>query len=88
MAREAQTPQQYAALADYYQARRRMYVRMASAEMAEWSRRSAMTTPLSEKWPRPADSARNLYEYYLHQAAKSASTAARYSRLADQAMAY
>jgi hypothetical protein len=87
MAREAQTPQQFAALADYYQAQSRTYSRMASAEMTEWSRRAEMVTPLSEKWPRPADSARNLSEYYRYKAEKLAATAAQYSRMADQAMA-
>jgi hypothetical protein len=87
MTREAQTPQQFAALADYYQAQSRAYSRMASAEMTEWSRRAEMAAPLSEKWPRPADSARNLSEYYRYKAEKLAATAAHFSQLADQAMA-
>ena len=85
MARSAQTPDQYGQLADFYQARRRMYVRKASEAMDLWARRNAVITPLSEKWPRPVDSARDLYYYYLYQAAKSAATAQRYSDLANRA---
>jgi hypothetical protein len=85
MARAAHTPEQYTELADFYQARRRMFVSKAAEEMDLWARRNAVITPLSEKWPRPVDSARNLYEYYLHQAAKSAATAARYADRANQA---
>ena len=85
MTRDAKTPEQFTELADFYQTRRRMYVRLASEEMAEWTRRNTILTPLSEKWPTPSDSARNLYEYYLHQAAKSAALANRYSRLGDNA---
>lgn len=85
MAREARTAQQYGELADYYQMRRRMFVRKAAEEMDEWARRNAVITPLSEKWPRPVDSARNLHDYYVYQAAKSAAASARYSKLADQA---
>ncbi|MFZ0394621.1 MAG: hypothetical protein WCF17_02135 [Terracidiphilus sp.] len=87
MARAAQTPEQYTQLADYYQARRRMYVRKAAEEMDLVIQRNAVFTSLSEKWPRPVDSARNLYDYYLYQAAKSAATAARYADRANQAAA-
>lgn len=87
MARAAHTPDQYSELADYYQARRRMFVRQASEEMDLWAQRNAVITPLSEKWPRPVDSARNLYDSYLYQAAKSAARAARYSDLANKAAA-
>lgn len=85
MARAASTPEQFSDLADFYQARRRMFVRKAAEAMDLWAQRNAVITPLSEKWPRPVDSARNLYEYYLHQAAKSAATAARYSDMANKA---
>lgn len=85
LARVAHTPEQYTQLADYYQQRRRSFVRKASEEMDLWATRNTVIAPLMEKWPRPVDSARNLYGYYLHQAAKSAATAARYSDLADRA---
>jgi len=85
MVRTARTAQQYGTLADYYEVQRRMYVRKAAEEMHLWADRSEMMTPLSEKWPRPVDSARNLYEYYLYKAARSAALCARYNKLADAA---
>jgi hypothetical protein len=85
LARDAHTVQQFSALADYYQTRRRMYQRMAAHEMHLWAERNAVMTPLSEKWPRPVDAARNLYEYYLQMADESASLVERYNKLADAA---
>src|SRR5579863_2545034 len=83
MAREAHTVQQFTVLADYYQTRRRMYQRKAAEEMHLWAERNAMITPLSEKWPRPVDSARNLYDYYEHMADESAALVEHYNKLAD-----
>jgi len=85
--RDARTPQQYSELADFYQTRRRTFVRKASEEASEWARRKSGISPISEEWPAPTDEARNLYGYFLRQAAKAASNAARYSRLADEAAA-
>lgn len=85
LARHAHTPQQFAVLADYYQTRRRMYQRMAAREMNLWAERNAVMTPLSEKWPRPVDAARNLYEYYRQMADQSAALVERYNKLADAA---
>ncbi len=36
------------------------------------------------KYPRPVDSARNLYEYYLSKAFEAEKLSARYSQLAAQ----
>ena len=87
LAREAQTVEQYTVVANYYAARQRMYKRKAAEEMHLWAQRSEMTDPLREKWPRPVDSARNLYEYYEYQIAQSAALFAKYDRLADTAAA-
>jgi len=46
-----------------------------------------MFTPLSEKWPRPGDSARNLHDYYQYKAAQSAALLGNYRRLAETASA-
>lgn len=85
MARDAHTVEQFSALADYYQVQRRMYQRKAAHQMHLWAERNAVMTPLSEKWPRPVDSARNLYEYYLQMADESASLVEHYNKLADAA---
>ena len=87
MAREAHTVEQYTVLADYYAVRQRIYKRKAAGEMHLWAIRSEMTNPLREKWPRPVDSARNLYDYYEYKIAESAGLFARYDRLADAAAA-
>ena len=85
LAREAHTVEQYTVLADYYAVRQRTYKRKAAEEMHLWAQRSEMTDPLREKWPRPVDSARNLYEYYEYQIAQSAALFAKYDQLADAA---
>ena len=87
LAREAHTVEQYTALADYYAVSQRKYKRKAAQEMRLWALRSEMTNPLREKWPRPVDSARNLYEYDEYQLAQSAALFAKYDRLADAAAA-
>jgi hypothetical protein len=56
-------------------------------EIHLWALRSEMTNPLGEKWPRPVDSARNLYEYCEYQIAQSGVLFAKYDRLADAAAA-
>lgn len=84
MAREAHTIDQYDELADYYATANRMYKRKAAEEMHLWAERSAMINPLSEKWPRPVDSARNLYDYYEFKASQALQIQAKYSRLADE----
>ena len=85
LAHDAHTVQQFAVLADYYQIQRRMYQHKAAREMHLWAERNAVMTPLSEKWPRPVDAARNLYEYYLQMADESASLVDQYNKLADAA---
>ena len=85
MVREAHSVEQYTVLADYYATRRRWYKRKAAEEMHLWAERSAVITSLSEKWPRPVDSARNLYDYYEYKANEAATLQARYSKLADEA---
>ena len=87
MAREAHTVEQYTVLADYYAVRQRTYQRKAAEEMHMWALRSEMSNPLREKYPRPVDSTRNLYEYYEYQIAQSAALFAKYDRLADAAAA-
>ncbi len=87
MAREAHTVHQYAQLADYYQTQHRFYQKKAAEMMDEWARRNEVIAPLYEKYPRPVDSARNLYEYYQYKAAEASAKVALYDRLADQVAA-
>jgi hypothetical protein len=87
LAREAHTVEQYTTLADYYATRNRLYKRKAAEEMHIWAERSTMVNPLSEKWPRPVDSARNLHDYYDYKANEAEALREKYSRLADEAAA-
>ncbi len=86
-AREAHTVEQYTTLADYYATCKRLYKRKAAEEMHIWAERSTMVNPLSEKWPRPVDSARNLHDYYEYKAKESEVLREKYSGLADEAAA-
>ena len=83
MVREAHTSEQYAVLADHYATRQRMYKQKAAEEMHLWADRNAMINPIYEKWPRPVDSAKNLYQYYEYKVDECAKLEAKYSRLAD-----
>lgn len=79
------TAEQYSALANHYFSQEQIYKQKAAEEMRLWRERSEMVTPLSEKWPRPVDSARNLHDYYEYKAKQSAALFAKYSELADAA---
>ena len=80
--RNAQAPAQYAVLAGYYGAQKADYLRQAAEEKKEWERRSKNVAVAFGKYPRPVDSARNLYEYYLYKASKAETLQAKYSQLA------
>ena len=83
MVREAHSVEQFTVLADYYAAQQRMYKQKAIGQMRLWRERSEMWTPLSEKYPRPVDSARNLHDYYEYKAPQSAALQAKYGQLED-----
>lgn len=85
MVREAHTVEQFTVLANYYWSQQRMYKQKAVEQMHLWRERAETVTPLSEKYPRPVDSARNLHDYYEYKAAQSAALFAKYDRLADAA---
>jgi hypothetical protein len=79
--RNAQAPAQYAVLTSYYSAQKADYLRQAAEEKKEWERRSKNVSGAFSKYPRPVDSARNLYEYYLYKASENGVLEAKYSRL-------
>jgi len=82
MIREAHSADQYRAIARYYDERHAEFSQKAADEMAEWARRSENTSGPAAKYPRPVDSARNLYEYYAHEADSAAFQADKYYRFA------
>jgi hypothetical protein len=82
LARNAHAPEAYKVLASYYAERQKIYLQKAAEEKAEWERRSQNVVGSLAKYPRPVDSAKNLYEYYMAEAGDSAKLEAKYSALA------
>ena len=80
--RTAHAPAQCAVLASYYGAQKADYLSLAAEAKKEWVQRSQNVTGGFLKYPRPVDSARNLYEYYLYKASKAETLQAQYSQLA------
>jgi hypothetical protein len=83
LARTARAPHEYKALAGYYGEQQSHYMQLAAEEKKDWVRMSQDVAPSFAKYPRPVDSARNLYEYYMYKASKAGTLEARYSRLAS-----
>ena len=82
MAKDAHTPEQYNALAQSYSQLEKSYLTKATEEKQEWDRRNQNVVSIAAKYPRPVDSARNLYEYYSSKASEAGALAAKYSQLA------
>jgi hypothetical protein len=78
MRQEAHSTDQYQALASYYRSRQQDFEQKAEAEKAEWVRRSQNITGPQQKYPRPVDSAKNLYEYYAYEAQQASQEVAYY----------
>jgi len=85
LAKDANTPAQYAVLADYYGKQQKAFLAKAEEEKQEWARRSANITLTAAKYPRPVDSAHYLYDYYAYKAMGAGQLAAQYSQLASPA---
>jgi len=86
MIRDARTPQQYDELASYYRWRQRDFEQNARAEKIEWDRRWLIQAGATmEKYPRPVDSSRNRYEYFIYEAQQMSRQAARFENLSISA---
>ncbi len=81
MIRDAHTAQQYRDLATYFRERQQYFAQQAQSEKIEWDRRSQITAASYQKYPRPADSSRNRYEYFTFEAQQMASQADRFDNL-------
>jgi hypothetical protein len=81
LVREAHTASQYRALAGVYTQQEASYQRQAAEEKQEWERRSVNVSGPAAKFPRPVDSAKNLYEYYSYEADRAGSLASHYRQL-------
>jgi hypothetical protein len=87
LVRDAHTTTQYSALAGYYGEQKKLYAQQAAAEKQEWERRSQNIMAVAAKYPRPVDSARNLYEYYAYKTTEAESLEFRYQQMAVQGTA-
>jgi hypothetical protein len=81
MIRDAHTAQQYHDLAAYFRERQQYFEQQAQSEKIEWDRRSQITAASYQKYPRPADSSRNRYEYFTYEAQQMASQADHFESL-------
>jgi len=82
LALNAHAPAQYTALASYFGEQKANYLQKAEEKKKEWAQLSQNVTSAAAKYPRPADSLRNYYEYYMHKAAEAGALEAKFSRLA------
>ena len=85
MVQEAHTEQQYKELASYFRSRQQAFEQQAQVEKVEWSRRSQNVTSMAAKYPRPVDSSRNRYEYFIYEAGKMSQQAEHYESLSARA---
>ena len=82
MIREAHTPEQFNALADYYTGLYREYLRQAKEDRREWVERSKGVTWRGAKTPRPMDFSRDAYQCDMSKATKAEAAAVKYVQLA------
>lgn len=76
----AHSPEEYRALALYFRQQEGRFRSKAAEEKAEWDRRKQGMTSVTSKYPTPADSARNLYDYYVYKATEMSAKAAEYEK--------
>jgi hypothetical protein len=77
----AHSATQYMQLAKYFHQQELGYRTKAADEKIEWDRRALVNASTYQKFPRPVDSARNLYDYYSQCANSAALKASLYDHL-------
>jgi hypothetical protein len=85
MIRDAHSVEQYKTLASYFRARQQAFEQQAQSEKQEWDRRSQIAAASYQKYPRPADSSRNRYEYFTYEAGQMSQQAAHFESLSATA---
>ncbi|MGD0097614.1 MAG: hypothetical protein ABSB60_14065 [Terracidiphilus sp.] len=83
LALNAHTPTQFSALAGYFGEQRDKYLQKAAKEKKEWLELSWNAGNTAAKYPKPADSARNAYEYYTQKASEAGVLEAKFSHMAS-----
>ena len=82
MEQDAHTPQQYQELASYFRSRQQDFRQQAVSEVPLMAWRSQFTFSLAAKYPRPYDSSRNRYDYFMYETHQMSQKAAYYEGLA------
>ena len=85
MEQQAHTAQQYQALASYFRSRQQDFRQQAVSEVPLMAWRSQFTFSLAAKYPRPYDSSRNRYDYFMYETHQMSQKAAYYEGLAASA---
>lgn len=80
----AHTPEQNSALALYFHQQQRSFSAKAADEKSEWERRRQVSVSVGVKYPAPADSAHNLYDYYAYEANQMLHRATQYELKSKQ----
>jgi hypothetical protein len=85
MVQTAHTPEQYQELASYFRSRQEEFREQAREEVPLMAWRSQFTSGLAAKYPRPYDSSRNRYDYFMYETHQMSQKAAYYEGLAASA---
>jgi hypothetical protein len=80
--KSAHTGAEYTRLADYFHQRETVYRAKAADEKVEMDRRAQVNSPLYQKYPRPVDTAKALYDSYTTTADSAALQARHFDELA------
>ena len=73
---------QYRALAAYFRQKKQSFSSERDAELALWNSRKQAIAVNQNKYPRPVDSAHNLYDYYAYETNHAAAQAQHYEQIA------
>ena len=85
MMREAHTSEDYLTLASYFRWRQQQFAQQAHEELVFWAQRSSNVSLQAAKYPRPADSSKNRYDYFQYEAQKMSQRASNYEALSGSA---
>lgn len=72
---------QYQELAAYFRGKEQSYRVKRDQELALWNYRAQGIAANQNKYPRPVDSAHNLYDYYVYETDHAAAQAQHYEQL-------
>jgi hypothetical protein len=85
MMQNAHTPEDYLTLASYFRWRQQQFEQQAHDELAFWAERSLNVSLAAAKYPSPADSSKNRFEYFTYEAQKMSQQAAHFESLSANA---